>query len=468
MNKTSKPIAPNKTVSIALISPSDVAEERKAVEAVVRNLSSTTARYGLTFVINKWEDVAPVLRMRSGQYDIDKHIEDSEIYIAIFYSRVGRQFGGELSGSIHEINSAVLRYKRLKHRDNAPEIMLFFKEDKRPLGSLSIEETNAAKAVKETRQEYQNLGLVGDFADSKDLSEKIHTYLWTYFLKFLDVYKGGVEISELLFADLAAEKILAYLEMDNGYSEKIVELFNSFRHTNHIFHAPPPYYTNFVFDTRRLLKKSHSVLYERFKNLMVVSVCDKLALMYDEIPALKKGRKIAIIGAHNFSEYAGIMFFENGGYANLLNPDTIYNKYENELIHDLAECMGVQIDKNLESISPPLSIDRRVCVVFATVVTQRLLERIERALATLPNQHIMLFSVIESPGKGELYDSFGNISYPIDDGNANNCRMAYPNLCAAVMSRTLHYRSFFERNLLEKDGSIVMKQLHNEEESDNG
>ncbi|MCE7568153.1 hypothetical protein LZS85_18645 [Aliivibrio fischeri] len=114
-------------ISVFVASPGDVSDERNALESVVNELNRTWSRtLNLRLELVKWEsDVYPNFGAYS-QDVINKQINDNyDVFIAMFWSKVGSPTDVADSGTIEEFNRA---YQKYTDDPNSVDIMVYFKD----------------------------------------------------------------------------------------------------------------------------------------------------------------------------------------------------------------------------------------------------------------------------------------------------------------------------------------------------
>ncbi|WP_282876465.1 hypothetical protein [Pseudomonas peli] len=121
----------NETIlNVFVASPSDVNDERKALDSIVQELNKTWSKnLNLRLDLLKWEtDIHPSFGDYS-QNVINEQIDDDyDIFIAIFWSRIGTKTPKAESGTLEEFERAYARYKS----DKPTEIMIYFKDQAIP------------------------------------------------------------------------------------------------------------------------------------------------------------------------------------------------------------------------------------------------------------------------------------------------------------------------------------------------
>lgn len=114
-------------VQVFVASPSDVAEERAILEAVILQLNQIWSRtLRLSFELIKWETSTRPAAASDPQTAINDQVgSDYDVLIGIFWGRLGSATPRAVSGTVEEIERA---YSRLQRDGAAPEIMLYFKD----------------------------------------------------------------------------------------------------------------------------------------------------------------------------------------------------------------------------------------------------------------------------------------------------------------------------------------------------
>ena len=115
-------------IRIIVASPSDVPQERVAVERVAIELNSTLGpALGLTLRVSRWETESyPSAHLKGPQGLIDEvlSIPDCDIFIALFWKRFGTPVSDAPSGTAHEFN---LAFEAWRNRGR-PEVFLYFNQ----------------------------------------------------------------------------------------------------------------------------------------------------------------------------------------------------------------------------------------------------------------------------------------------------------------------------------------------------
>lgn len=447
-------------IQVAIIYPNDVAHESKAAMEEIRRVSNSTSQYGMTFNPVDWQHAYSSYSDRDPQHDIDPLLSRSHIYIAIFSGKTGREYYDGIPYTVHELDSAILRYKRHKFDEFAPEIVLFFKNDRREIGSSSEQELLDATEVRRLRMSFEKQILVKTFDDVNDLVGQINERLWQYYT----MKKGGsnarTSTIDGLFSDLVSEKIITHLEMDMGYSEKIVRIFDKFYLGG--LRRCEPYYTNLIFEARRLGGKENKNLYTRFKMFLRTRILDAITTHINSETTITN---------ENFYRFADIVIQEDT--SGLQKNDPLYSTHEKHCVENLF----ADIANDFRPMVYPNGSSPKKALVFVTTIVsdttilhiQETIKQHQKNGGELP--HVFLFSVIETPSQFELdiairrdYECSHNEGTECakkDEQKDDDCRMnrqRYESLNKLLIERKFHYISFFDRERIKKEFCKEKKQ----------
>lgn len=160
---------------VFVASPSDVGEERRAIEPVVREVNQTIGRHmGVVLDLVKWEtDLYPGVASGGPQAVIDNQVsaEDCDIVIGIFWRRFGTPTTLAQSGSSYEIQRAcdsALRRGR-------PHVMVYFSDQ--PASPRTIEEIDQWRKVVEFREKVDKLGLSMPYRSVQEFADQVRKHL---------------------------------------------------------------------------------------------------------------------------------------------------------------------------------------------------------------------------------------------------------------------------------------------------
>lgn len=164
----------NETVlNVFIASPSDVSDERKVLDSVILELNKTWSKsLKLRLEPIKWEtDTYPNFGAYS-QDVINTQIEDEyDIFIAIFWSKIGTKTQVADSGTIEEFQRA---YKKYRNGDNI-DIMIYFKDQPIPPSKMDIQQLININTLKSDLGEKG--GLYWTFETTEEFSSLARVHL---------------------------------------------------------------------------------------------------------------------------------------------------------------------------------------------------------------------------------------------------------------------------------------------------
>jgi len=439
---------------VALLSPSDVDRDRlaKTIEGVSYNAPSKDNN--IRFEVARWENLPARLDGRYGQFTCDDYIGDSDIIIAVFRSYAGSQFGSEKSATVHEINNALLKYIRKRYSGDAPRIMVYFCKSVEPAGDLDAQQLSNLKEVLELRKALSSYGLHKVCEDEKSLLEEIKNNLEWVVDEIRNVGPGdeanvkhGGEYLAFI-ENLICEGVFAWLERDNGFSEKVFKLFDDFHYKDS---GADRYYTNFIFNYSVLRDPRLKLLLDRFKDVFAYFACDIIDA-YWHITKKEQGDVFKVkVGFTDFGEYATIIARDEEKNA-LFTFERIQDDSGIEFVREIAAVLDTTVCYRLGIECPraeecdnreecPALLKKAKPLVFVTpMVSEVFLRNVNTALSTLTDDvdklpDVFLLSVIESPSREEL---------------KHHIKKAGSNLLRELSNEgKLHYSSYFTRRDLE-------------------
>ncbi len=160
---------------IFISSPSDVSQERAVAEEAIYELNPIIQKsLGIIFEPIRWEtNVIPGLSPSGAQGVIDEQTpDDYEIYLGILGARFGTPAGQASSGTEHEFQTALNRWKE---DSLSVRIMFYFKNSS---GKLSDIDPDQLKKVLEFKHNLEKIGLYKEFQDPNQLKELLRTDLF--------------------------------------------------------------------------------------------------------------------------------------------------------------------------------------------------------------------------------------------------------------------------------------------------
>jgi hypothetical protein len=145
-----------------IASPGDTAEERDAVERALHSWNADRAiREQVILLPRRWENSAVPRLGGRGQGVINEQlVDDVDIVIALFDSRLGMATGEAVSGTAEEIQRA--------HEAGKP-VHVWFSEEPIPRDA----DLDQVRALQEFKAALQPLGLLGKYASPDDLAFKV-------------------------------------------------------------------------------------------------------------------------------------------------------------------------------------------------------------------------------------------------------------------------------------------------------
>lgn len=155
-------------------SPSDVEEERAALESVVAELNKTWSKnLNLRLDLMKWEtDVHPGF----GQYSqdvINTQINDEyDIFVAVFWGRIGSPTRDYDSGTLEELDRAYKKYLRDK---KSIDILVYFKDHPIAPSKMDVQQLAKLSEIKDMLGEKG--GLYWVFDNTKDFESLLRGHL---------------------------------------------------------------------------------------------------------------------------------------------------------------------------------------------------------------------------------------------------------------------------------------------------
>lgn len=213
-----------KCYKVVIASPSDVSEERKITVEAIRLTNSIFKDSDVLLESYMWEtDAFPSFHPEGPQGVIDKalNIENSDIFIGLFYLRFGTPTQSSESGTIHEIKQAIDAFEN----KGTPEVKLFFKKPTNSvLNKLNEDEFNQYRKVKDFQKEMYSKGIIGDFKKLDEFKDKLILDL----TKFLLIKSGIVprEEKELKKETIKVEDEIKFAKAIGSNRKLILNLEN--------------------------------------------------------------------------------------------------------------------------------------------------------------------------------------------------------------------------------------------------
>ncbi|WP_069791591.1 DUF4062 domain-containing protein (plasmid) [Cyanobacterium sp. IPPAS B-1200] len=156
-----------KLYRVLIASPGDVIEEREIIrEEINRWNSMNTKSMKITLLPIGWEtDATPDLRER-GQAVINRQLVDNcDILIGIFWTRIGTPTPKAKSGTVEEIERALAEGKRC---------MVYFSD--KPISPSTMNKEQSER-LEEYKQDLKNTGLTSQYKDTHDFKEQVFRHI---------------------------------------------------------------------------------------------------------------------------------------------------------------------------------------------------------------------------------------------------------------------------------------------------
>lgn len=177
-------------LQVFVASPGDVAEERAVLDTVVAELNRTWSRtLSLTFEVLKWETNARPGFDQDPQSVINSQLpDDYDVFLGIFWSRLGTPTGRASSGTVEEFERA---YARFRSTGTVPEIMLYFKDA--PIAPSKLEVAQLGALLEFKASLAGRGGLYSTFEDQAGFEASLRAHLSAVAQKFAS---GAVQHKE--------------------------------------------------------------------------------------------------------------------------------------------------------------------------------------------------------------------------------------------------------------------------------
>jgi len=170
-----------RVLPVLIASPGDTRDARDVAEAAIQSWNRDRARAQKVVLLPlRWEfDAVPELG-GDAQAIINKQlVDEADIVIVLFHSRLGQPTPRGESGTVEEIERSMERGAR---------VHVFFAEMPLPRDV----DPDQLKALREFQTKLQERGLVGSYASHEDLSAKIRTSLEQDVVRFVPAIPSAV------------------------------------------------------------------------------------------------------------------------------------------------------------------------------------------------------------------------------------------------------------------------------------
>lgn len=183
-----------RVVRVVVVSPGDVAAERKRIATVVDELNRTLAsELGILLRLWRWEtDAGPGLHLLGPQGVIDEAmaIEKADVVVGIFWNRLGTPVPDAESGTAHELRRAW----NLWSATGRPQVFLYFCERRTRLKTAA--EASQLEALFSFREDLPGEQLYWSYESVTSFEREIRQHLTRYVLKrarpAVEILRGGL------------------------------------------------------------------------------------------------------------------------------------------------------------------------------------------------------------------------------------------------------------------------------------
>jgi hypothetical protein len=161
-------------IRLAVVSPSDVPNERRLVNEVIADLNTHLAMpFRFVLELHQWEDVYPALHEHGPQGHIDTklNIAECDYVLGILWHRFGTPTPSGETGTEHEVRQADALWR--KHQ--RPQLMLYVNVE--AYSAKTAEETDQWGKVLQFKSEFQSKGIVHDYSGAADFSKRLRNHL---------------------------------------------------------------------------------------------------------------------------------------------------------------------------------------------------------------------------------------------------------------------------------------------------
>jgi len=156
-----------KAIEIMIASPSDVVNERQAVREIIAEWNAVySRREAVCLMAVGWEThSSPELAGRPQQIINERVLENADLVVGIFWTRVGSPTGKSISGSVEEIE---------RHLAAGKPVMLYFSTAPVVPSTLNKDQFDALEKFKTWAK---SQGLIQEFENLEDFKSKFRNQL---------------------------------------------------------------------------------------------------------------------------------------------------------------------------------------------------------------------------------------------------------------------------------------------------
>lgn len=219
-------------LQVFVASPGDVTEERAILDTVIAELNLTWSRnLSITFEVLKWETNFRPGFDQDPQSVINSQLpDDYDVFLGIFWSRLGTPTGRASSGTVEEFERA---YTRFRATGSVPEIMLYFKDAPISPSKLDISQLGALLQFKASLADRG--GLYSAFEDQAGFEASLRVHLSAVAQKFasessqdLNLKNQGVlVVSESIEADALDLGLFDYVDIYGSRTQDMTTAMSS-------------------------------------------------------------------------------------------------------------------------------------------------------------------------------------------------------------------------------------------------
>jgi hypothetical protein len=205
---------PRQTVvlQVFVASPSDVAEERRILDTVIAQSNQVwSSNLGITYELIKWETNVHPTFSSDPQQAINKQVgSDYDVFIGIFWGRVGTPTPRAESGTIEEFDRALERFRTT---NTLPKIMLYFKDA--PIAPSKIN-TLQLQQVQEFKNDVAAKGgLFSVFEDAVGFESSVRAHLSAIAQEFA----AGIRENDFKTVTFAEPVVTSALPTSDDYDD---------------------------------------------------------------------------------------------------------------------------------------------------------------------------------------------------------------------------------------------------------
>ena len=174
-----------KLLKVFIASPGDVMLEREKARDEILSLRALAHKHGFDLEATGWETHAAPGMGRS-QARINQLVRECDLFIGILWRRFGLPTGEAESGTLEEFNLARERYAR----ENAPEIMLYFREVHPDFLTDPGPQLQKVLAFKQQVEEGR-LALYANYRDPEHFATLLRQHITDWLLKLVPADRPG-------------------------------------------------------------------------------------------------------------------------------------------------------------------------------------------------------------------------------------------------------------------------------------